>query len=398
MVDLGIVMPVYIQKPEFLKAAVESVLNQSFGNFRMVIVIDGAPEMKPLVESYAGHDDRVEIISYVNNQGVAHALNTGFDVLFQDEKIKYLTWVSSDNIYYPSFLSTLRNMLLTGPDELGLVYSSFQSIDNNGISLNDEKNLAALRRYQSQSKYHLLESSIIGVSFMYKSKYAKLIEGYYLVPVEDFDYWLRLTEHCEIQYTPVELMEYRVNSTYSVSATLQSSEQHRIWRYAYHLARHMARSRRNLTPMVTVLYPLNDADESSLIRLEDLYEQNYSDYHCYVLDLSPDNRVQQLLSSIPHPSTAFKWYPMHSEQEALKKVVDTLQTPFTIILNNDCFGYVLDMDTFVIELTAADPHIISKFFPTERTYLRDRLTPNLPDKMDFYNEMFRTHLLKQVLK
>jgi len=75
MADVGVVMPVYTQKPEFLRQALESVLHQTFTNYRLVIVIDGAPEMKPLVRSYIAHDPRVTLLSYDQNRGIAIEIN-----------------------------------------------------------------------------------------------------------------------------------------------------------------------------------------------------------------------------------------------------------------------------------------------------------------------------------
>lgn len=398
MVDLGVVMPVYIQKPEFLQEALESVLNQSFSKFKMVIVIDGAPEMEPLVKSIVKGDKRVEIVAYANNQGVAHALNTGFQYLFLDKHIEYLTWVSSDNVYYPFFLETLRKKLKKGSDELGLVYSSFQSIDNMGNRLYNEHQLAALRKYQSRPKEKLLDSSIIGVSFMYKTKYAKMIDGYHLVPVEDYDYWLRLTENCEIRYIPVELMDYRVNSTFSVSATLKSSEQHRRWRYTYHLARHLARSRRKMKPQVTVLFPISMANEASLMRLENLYEQSFSNYYCYVLDLTTDQSVQTLLSEVPHPITDFKWYPTVNENEASLIAVQMVQTPYTMILGNACTTDVMEMETLLNELSKSEPSVMSNYYTPDHSQIGYRFSPYLPQKLDYYNEMFKTEHLEKALK
>ncbi|MEK5059042.1 glycosyl transferase [Paenibacillus sp. FSL H7-0326] len=398
MIDLGVVMPVYVQKPEFLQAALESVLNQSFSKFKMVIVIDGAPEMEPLVKSIVNGDQRVKIVAYPNNQGVAHALNTGFQHLFLDEHIEYLTWVSSDNVYYPYYLEMLRRELKKGSDELGLVYSSFQSIDNNGSRLHNEHQLAALRKYQSRPKERLLDSSIIGVSFMYKSKYAKMIDGYHLVPVEDYDYWLRLTENCEIRYIPVELMDYRVNSTYSVSATLKSSEQHRRWRYTYHLARHLARSRRKMKPQVTVLFPISIADEAALMRLENLYEQSFSNYYCYVLDLTTDQSAQVLLSKVPHPITDFKWYPTVNELVASLIAVQMIQTPYTMILNNVCTTDVVEMETLLIELSKAEPSAMSNYYTPDHSQIGYRFAPYLPQKLDYYNELFKTEQLVQAIK
>lgn len=57
------------------------------------------------------------------------------------------------------------------------MYSSFQSIDNEGNLLHNEHQLATQRNYQSQPKERLLDYSLIGVSFMYKSQVAKLVGG-----------------------------------------------------------------------------------------------------------------------------------------------------------------------------------------------------------------------------
>ncbi|SFA77812.1 Glycosyltransferase involved in cell wall bisynthesis [Cohnella sp. OV330] len=399
MVDLGVVMPVYKQKPEFLKAALESVLRQSYRGFKLIVVIDGAPEMEPLVKAYAGGDARVEVMPLAWNQGVANALNAGFKPLYKMKQIQYLTWVSSDNVYYPAFFETLRKALVKGPDELGLVYSSFQSIDNEDRPLHDELKLAELRQYQSKPKEKLLDSSIIGVSFMYKAKYAKMIDGYGLQPVEDYDYWLRLTEHCEIKYIPIELMDYRVNSTFSISSTLKTDAQHRYWRYRYHLARHMARSRRNIEPLVTVIYLVGGADDSTIGRLENLYEQAFSNYYCYVLDLSPDGQATALLSTISHPTTDFKPFPNETVNKALLYAVQMLRTKYTMVLGPALFPDPMDMEFLVAQLSKPNnAAALSSFYTEDRTDIQYRLPSGGPWKPNIYNELFRTEALLAILK
>ncbi|CAI6079735.1 glycosyltransferase family 2 protein [Cohnella sp. JJ-181] len=398
MVDLGVVMPVYKQKPAFLKAALESVLRQSYMDFKLIVVIDGAPEMEPLVRQYIDGDARAEVMPLGQNQGVANALNAGFKKLYKMKQIRYLTWVSSDNVYYPAFFETLRKALAKGPDELGLVYSSFQSIDNEDRPLNDESKLAALRQYQSKPKDKLLDSSIIGVSFMYKAKYAKMIDGYGLQPVEDYDYWLRLTEHCEIKYIPVELMDYRVNSTFSISATLQTVAQHRYWRYRYHLARHLARGRRNIEPLVTVIYPVSVVDGSSIERLENLYEQAFSNYYCYVLDLTPGGQATALLSSVSHPVTDFKSFANESEIKALLYAVQMLRTRYTMVLGPALFPDPMDMEFMIAQLSKADETAMSSFYTADRTDIRYRRHNEAPPRPDLYNELFRTEALLAILK
>lgn len=389
VVDLGIVMPVYKQKPEFLEAALQSVLNQTFQQFKFIIVIDGAPEMEPFIRSIVGDDHRVNIISYENNQGVPHALNTGFAELFKDKHIEYLTWVSSDNIYRPLFSEILYKAIKKGPDELGIVYSSFQSIDNHNQPLHDEHALAALRNFQGKPKEALLDSSIIGVSFMYKAKYAKMVAGgYSLAPIEDYDYWLKLTDFCEIKYIPIELMDYRVDSTFSVSSQLKTIEAHRKWRHAYHLTRHNTRVRRGIPIEITFLFILSEATTEAVARIEDLYEQVFSNYICHVIDLSEDYQVTTILQQIPHPCTMFEWLPTWDKTTAALYTVKKINTPYTMLLDLNPFDYVMNTQVLYDELRRAEESIWSTYYNKENRAIGYRNKHILAPMQT--NELFRT--------
>ncbi|MWV42736.1 glycosyltransferase [Paenibacillus sp. HJL G12] len=389
MTDLGVVMPLYKQNPEFLTYALHSVLKQTYEHFRFVIVIDGAPEMELLVRSIVKDDPRVMIISYPTNRGVSHALNTGFDELFQDNAIQFLTWVSSDNIYYPQFLEVLRSSLLSGPNELGLVYSSFQTIDNHNVPQYNETFLSELKKYQDRPKEQLLNSSIIGVSFMYKAQFAKMVQGgYCLPPVEDYDYWLKITENCEIKYIPIELMDYRVDSTFSVSAQLKTTDAHRSWRYNYHLARHSARSRRGISPQISILFPVSNVTDDVIHRIENLYEQAFSNYVCHILDLSYDMHVQTILSQIPHPTTCFHWYPGLQAEKAVLYAAQELSTPYAMLVDSVEFTYVMDLQFLYDQLHQAVPSLWSSYYTEDHSEVGFRTELTLEPLHS--NELFRT--------
>ncbi|MEC0232223.1 glycosyltransferase family 2 protein [Paenibacillus alba] len=387
MIEVGIVMPVYKQKREYLSAAIKSILNQTFKQFRFIIVIDGDTEMLKLSKQLVGGDPRVEFVVNEVNLGVAKALNRGFEVLFADSRMKYVTWVSSDNIYYPQFISVLRHALARCPEEIGLVYSSFCTIDGEDRSLDTEQTLALLRQYQSQPREALLDACITGVSFMYKSKYAKQIEGYYLEPVEDYEYWLRLTELCDIKYIPVELVDYRVNSTFSISATLQTTDNHRKWRYAYHLARYEARMRRGIAPLVTVLFSVKQLDEQGIACLESLYEQSFSNYELHILDCSSDRAATYEISKIAHPAVTYKFFPQVDEEKAIFYASQFTKTPLTFVLGKESLPQHLQMETLVRELSTKAPDYMSNYF-TKDNLIGYRKYEN--DDKSYFNELFRT--------
>ncbi|MGM1021839.1 MAG: glycosyltransferase family 2 protein [Bacillota bacterium] len=395
MVDTGIVMPLYKQDIGYLQAAISSVLAQSYREFRFIIVIDGAPEMVGPALNAAMGDPRVQLVTLPENKGVSSALNRGFDELFQDPAITYVTWVSSDNVYYPGFIERLRRELEHGPDSLGLVFSAFRQIDASGSPLYDEQHQQALIRYQSQSHEELLNASIVGVSFMYKSKYARLIGGYRLPPVEDYDYWLRLSEVCDMKFVPELLMDYRVNSTFSVSASLQSQEEHRRWRYIFQIAKHEARARRGIPVEMNILMPVTDIATAEPL-LDKLLEQHYSNCIIRLLDLTPEQQAASLLPRIPDPRLIVTPRPYYSVKEALIQAIGETTTRFVV-----CYGVkpyiavtdLYELTNFLRPLEAT--HAFYYYFDDHSNIGSGTVVSFVPPE---WNYVYFTHRLHQALE
>ncbi|AZB41854.1 glycosyltransferase family 2 protein [Bacillus sp. FJAT-42376] len=393
MPDVGIVMPVYYQNPAFLTAAIQSILAQTYANFKFVIVIDGAPEMKVIAESLTSYDPRVTILDNGVNKGVTYSLNRGFDVLFSDSEIRYFTWVSSDNVYYAPFIETLRNLIESSPEPIGLVHSSFRMFNDEGQFLQTEEDMVHFRRYLNQPKENLLNACTIGICFLYKKDIAAKIAGYGSEPVEDYEYWLRLTEHCDIKYVPVELASYRVNSKHSISAKLQTTEQHRRWRYAFHFVRHQARQRRNIPLELTLLLPLNYADESTIARLENVYEQTYSNYLVVILDLSPDQHVTNRLTSVSHPLTTAVGCANQTVGGAIQSYLPEVTTPYVMVLNQQPFSQHSFLQTLITNFNLYANHSIVSFgYSVNET----EVIPNyeLPPQLHF-NELYSTNMARK---
>ncbi|MEI2325693.1 glycosyltransferase family 2 protein [Priestia megaterium] len=338
MKDVGIVMPVYKQDPAYLELALRSILEQSYNNYYFVIVSDGAPpDTVSVIKDVTKGDERVHLILKEKNEGVAKTLNVGFDYLMNFEEVKYFTWVSSDNVYYSTFIEKLRHALVEAPEDVGLSFSNFLHVDHNQVPLEgpEYKNFY---KYQNQPKENLLDVCFIGVSFMYKKEVAATIEGYRLEPVEDYDYWLRLTEQCEITFVPHVLMEYRTNSPQSISAQLRNSKtQHRRWRYAFKLAQQEARNRRGIPFKLTVIYPVQDGSKSTIEKLELLFEQYFSNYKLIIIDRSLNQSAINVLQHIEDPRVKFLESPGASEKEAITIGLTEADTPFTLIYGKGVF-------------------------------------------------------------
>jgi len=352
MTDLGIVMPLYYQKEEHIKESIRTILNQSHNDFIFYIVIDGAPDLLPLVQSVTRTDPRVKIISYQKNQGVAHALNTGFNELYKIPTIKYVTWVSSDNIHYPFFLKTLYDGIKNSSPDIGIVYTSFNRILDNGEPAHDKSFLKTLHNWQGGPLETMFEGCMIGPSFIHKVEYCKMIAPYRFKLIQDYDYWLRMMDHCNIKYIPIETMEYRINSPMSLSTNIkQNREYHRVCWNEVHLAHWETRQRRGILPELTIVYYLKEATEQTLLNYGHVIDQFWTNYKLYLVNSNPNNNLKKVQETYNDPRVTYV-NGVHTEpRKALEKIIKELDTPYFMFCDgSDYFGYRRNLKLLINEV------------------------------------------------
>ena len=72
----SVIVPVY-KVEEYLEACIESVLNQTFSDFELILVDDGSPDRCPQIcDKYANYDSRIKVI-HKENGGLASARRAG---------------------------------------------------------------------------------------------------------------------------------------------------------------------------------------------------------------------------------------------------------------------------------------------------------------------------------
>ena len=100
----SIIVPVY-KTEEYLQKCVSSILEQSFGDFELILVDDGSPDGCPaLCDDLAQQDDRIKVI-HKENGGVSSARNSGIVAATGE----YIWFVDSDDYILPDALSILAN-------------------------------------------------------------------------------------------------------------------------------------------------------------------------------------------------------------------------------------------------------------------------------------------------
>ena len=107
---ISIIVPIY-QVEQYLKACLDSILNQSLKDFELILIDDGSIDNGGIIaDEYAKKDERI-IVIHQENQGLSAARNAGLDIA----KGKYITCIDSDDIliskYYLQYLydNLIRN-------------------------------------------------------------------------------------------------------------------------------------------------------------------------------------------------------------------------------------------------------------------------------------------------
>lgn len=123
---VSVVMPVY-NREKYIRESIDSVLNQSYKDFELIIVDDGSTDNSiQLIQQY--YDSRIKLIIHENNAGVAAARNTGY----LHSKGEYIVIADSDDINHPDKLLEQVNMLdiNSNVDIVGCYYQHFSKHGN----------------------------------------------------------------------------------------------------------------------------------------------------------------------------------------------------------------------------------------------------------------------------
>ncbi|MDH3978271.1 MAG: glycosyltransferase family 2 protein [Gammaproteobacteria bacterium] len=105
-------MPVY-NGELWLRASLDSILNQTLSNFALVICDNASTDATPTIaKEYALKDSRIQYHRNDNNIGVYR----NYNLTFSFARSKYFKWASSNDLCRPEFLEKCVDILETEPD------------------------------------------------------------------------------------------------------------------------------------------------------------------------------------------------------------------------------------------------------------------------------------------
>ncbi len=124
MKKVSVIVPVY-KVERYIESTVQSVLNQTYQNFELLIVDDGSPDhSSEICQQFS--DPRIVLIRQ-SNRGLAGARNTGV----RRAQGAYVAFLDGDDIWLPNKLEKHVHHLESSP-YVGLSFSRSEFIDESG--------------------------------------------------------------------------------------------------------------------------------------------------------------------------------------------------------------------------------------------------------------------------
>ncbi|TRT90144.1 MAG: glycosyltransferase family 2 protein [Microcystis viridis Mv_BB_P_19951000_S69] len=173
--EISIIVCTY-NRAHYLNKAIDSVLNQTFTNWELVIVDDGSSDQTfAVVNPYLEKYNNIRYLKHKNKKQ-CYAKNAGIQASFG----KYLTFLDSDDAYKPNHLESRLQYMKAHP-EIDLIEGGFFSEDN----------ILVADYYQSDKLINLKEC-VLGPTFLGKRKVFFELQGFkHMIYGEDTDLWAR---------------------------------------------------------------------------------------------------------------------------------------------------------------------------------------------------------------
>lgn len=220
MPQVSVLMSVY-NGAKYLREAVDSILQQTFGDFEFIIVDDGSTDMTPdILDSYA--DPRFVRLRNPQNIGLTRSLNRGLEVV----RGQYIARMDADDIAMPQRLAQ-QVEYMNAHREIGLLCGDIRLIDADGQLLNGGKSV-----YPQGATHHFLTWSLLWINpiphmTVMLRKSVLDVHGLTYLPeyntAEDHELWGRLGRYTRLLRLPEVWAQHRIVAT-SVSRSRRAEQ------------------------------------------------------------------------------------------------------------------------------------------------------------------------------
>ena len=208
---IDIILATYKTNLEYLKQQLDSILNQSYKNFKLIISDDNSEneELINMLKNYEKSDNRIEL--YLNTENKGYINN--FEFLLSKTTANYIMFSDHDDFWYPNKLE--ESLKKIKENNVDLVYVNAKQIDGNGKVLENDyfkyKNVPLINKH---NKLAISRCIGIGCSYIFtKDVKTKMLPYKNTVIAHDWLASFIADEGKGLIYIDKPLFDYRLHET-----------------------------------------------------------------------------------------------------------------------------------------------------------------------------------------
>ncbi len=203
----SVVIPTY-NRAELLAQAVQSVLNQTFNNFEL-IVVDDSPDgtARSVIEAFV--DKRISYVKNNRGKGGAGTRNAG---IFRSQG-EWVAFLDDDDLWLPEKLERQYQKIQASDKEVGLVYSGHVKFESDSCYITG----TFVPRHEGWLYEQLLYKNVIGglYSVVIRRDVLEKLEGLdeRFPALQDADLYVRIAKTHKITFVKDPLVRVRNSGT-----------------------------------------------------------------------------------------------------------------------------------------------------------------------------------------
>lgn len=205
MPKVSVIIPTH-NRAAFLQAAIQSVLNQTFQDFEIIVVDDASKdETGEVVRSFT--DQRIRYIRHETNKGQGATRNAGL----RHASGEYVALLDDDDEWMPQKLEKQVRLLDSTSAKVGMVYTGVSRVE-----VSSRRLISQLIPEKRGSLFEeMCEKNWIGgcsTVLLRRACFEKI--GWFdegLAAQADYDMWLRISKEFDIEYIREPLVLYTVH-------------------------------------------------------------------------------------------------------------------------------------------------------------------------------------------
>ncbi|MCK4321003.1 glycosyltransferase [candidate division WOR-3 bacterium] len=201
---VSVIIPTY-NRANMIEETIQSVLNQTFQDFEIIIVDDASTDStENIVKGFS--DKRIKYIQHKVNKGGSAARNTGIKA----STGKFIAFLDSDDWWHPKKLENQLTKMETSKLSPALVYTGLKQVNNDGKLIKE-----IIPIFRGNIFQELLIENVVGTtsSVLLRKEIFNSV-GLFdenLPSRQDLDLWLRIARKYTFDYVKTPLVYIRIH-------------------------------------------------------------------------------------------------------------------------------------------------------------------------------------------